>query len=106
MSRNALLEKIKRAEEVAASEVEKAEKERTTAMNRIPLDQEALLKEKKDKAEKESKSEVDEAMKELNKAKQIEDPEKKDQAIENIKEMIVTHIYTSLELIKLKQLTQ
>ena len=46
MSRNALLEKIKRAEEVAASEVEKAEKERTTAMNRIPLDQEALLKEK------------------------------------------------------------
>ena len=65
MSRNALLEKIKRAEEVAASEVEKAEKERTTAMNRIPLDQEGLLKEKKDKAEKESKSEIDEAMKEI-----------------------------------------
>lgn len=69
MSRNALLEKIKRAEEVAASEVEKAEKERTTAMNRIPLDQEALLKEKKDKAEKESKSEIDEAMKEIGKEK-------------------------------------
>ena len=69
MSRNALLEKIKRAEEVAASEVEKAEKERTTAMNRIPLDQEALLKEKKEKAEVKSKTEIDEAMKEIGKQK-------------------------------------
>ena len=69
MSRNALLEKIKRAEEVAASEVEKAEKERTTAMNRIPLDQESLLKEKKEKAEVKSKTEIDEAMKEIGKQK-------------------------------------
>ena len=49
---------------------------------------------------------VDEAMKELNKAKQIEDPEKKDLALENIKEMILTHINTCIELDKLKQLTQ
>ena len=49
---------------------------------------------------------VDETMKELNRAKQIEDPEKKDQALENIKEMILTHINTCIELDKLKQLTQ
>ena len=49
---------------------------------------------------------VDEAMKELNKAKQIEDQEKKDLALENIKEMILTHINTCIELEKLKQLTQ
>ena len=49
---------------------------------------------------------VDEAMKKLNKAKQIEDQEKKDLALENIKEMILTHINTCIELDKLKQLTQ
>ena len=39
MSRNVLLEKIKQAEAVSSAEVEKAEKEHVSTVNRIPLDQ-------------------------------------------------------------------
>ena len=69
MSRNVLLEKIKQAEAVASAEVEKAEKEHISATNRIPLDQEAILKEKREKAEKASQSDVDKAMKDIEKQK-------------------------------------
>ena len=62
MSRNVLLEKIKQAEAVASAEVEKAEKEHVSTTNRIPLDQEAVLKEKREKAEKASQSEIDKAI--------------------------------------------
>ena len=67
MSRNELLEKIKTAEGIAAKEVEKAEKERATAINRIPLDTEALLMQNKDNAEKSSNLEIEKAMKEIEK---------------------------------------
>jgi len=69
MSRNVLLEKIKQAEAVASAEVEKAEKEHVSTTNRIPLDQEAVLKEKREKAEKASQSEIDKAMKDIEKQK-------------------------------------
>ena len=69
MSRNVLLEKIKQAEAVASAEVEKAEKEHVSTTNRIPLDQEAILKEKREKAEKASQSEIDKAMKDIEKQK-------------------------------------
>jgi len=45
---------------------------------------------------------VDETMKELERAKKIEDPEKKEQALEEIKDMIIRHINTCIELDKLK----
>ena len=69
MSRNVLLEKIKQAEAVASAEVEKAEKEHVSTTNRIPLDQEAILKEKREKAEKISQSDIDKAMKDIDKQK-------------------------------------
>ena len=69
MSRTALLEKIKKAEAVASSEIEDAEKEQNVAMNRIPLDQEELMKKKRDAAEKSSRKEIDDAMKEITKQK-------------------------------------
>ena len=69
MSRNVLLEKIKQAEAVASAEVEKAEKEHVSTTNRIPLDQEAILKKKREKAEKASQSDVDKAMKDIEKQK-------------------------------------
>ena len=69
MSRNVLLEKIKQAEAVASAEVEKAEKDHVSTTNRIPLDQEAILKEKREKAEKASQSDVDKAMKDIEKQK-------------------------------------
>ena len=69
MSRNVLLEKIKQAEAVASAEVEKAEKEHVSTTNRIPLDQEAILKEKREKAEKTSQSDIDKAMKDIDKQK-------------------------------------
>ena len=69
MSRNVLLEKIKQAEAVASAEVEKAEKEHVSTTNRIPLDQEAILKEKREKAEKASQSDIDKAMKDIDKQK-------------------------------------
>ena len=43
MSRTDLLEKIKKAEASASSEIEKAEQEQNLVMNRIPLDQEELI---------------------------------------------------------------
>ena len=69
MSRNVLLEKIKQAEAVSSAEVVKAEKEHVSTVNRIPLDQEAVIKEKREKAEKASQSAVDKAMKEIEKQK-------------------------------------
>ncbi len=45
---------------------------------------------------------VDETMKELERAKKIEDPEKKEQALDEIKDMIIRHINTCIELDKLK----
>jgi|TARA_B100000959_G_scaffold188326_1_gene196911 vacuolar-type H+-ATPase subunit H len=69
MSRNILLEKIKQAEAVASEEVEKAEKEHISATNRIPLDQEAIIKEKREKAKKASQSDIDKAMKDIEKQK-------------------------------------
>ena len=69
MSRNVLLEKIKQAEAVSSAEVEKAEKEHVSTVNRIPLDQEAVIKEKREKAEKASQSAIDKAMKDIEKQK-------------------------------------
>ena len=69
MSRNVLLEKIKQAEAVASSEVEKAEKEHVSTTNRIPLDQEAIIKEKREKAEAASQADIDKAMKDIEKQK-------------------------------------
>ena len=48
MSREALLEKIKKAEAAAASDIEAAEKEQVSARNKVPIDQENLLKKAKD----------------------------------------------------------
>ena len=48
---------------------------------------------------------VDETMKELERAKKIEDPEKKEQALDEIKDMIIRHINTCIELDKLKGAT-
>ena len=69
MSRNVLLEKIKQAEAVSSAEVEKAEKEHVSTVNRIPLDQEAVIKEKREKAEKSSQFAIDKAMKDIEKQK-------------------------------------
>ena len=69
MSRNVLLEKIKQAEAVASEEVEKAEKEHISTTNRIPLDQEAIIKKKREKAVKASQSDIDKAMKDIEKQK-------------------------------------
>ena len=38
MSREALLEKIKKAEAAAASDIEAAEKEQVSARNKVPID--------------------------------------------------------------------
>ena len=46
MSREALLEKIKKAEAAAASDIEAAKKEQVSARNKVPIDQENLLKKK------------------------------------------------------------
>ena len=70
MSGKELLEMIKKAEAVASAEVEKAEKEHVSTVNRIPLDQEAVIKEKREKAEKASQSAVDKAMKNIEKQKE------------------------------------
>ena len=43
MSREALLEKIKKAEAAAASDIEAAEKEQVSARNKVPIDQENLI---------------------------------------------------------------
>ena len=50
MSREALLEKIKKAEIAAARDIEAAEKEQVSARNKVPIDQENLIKKAKDSA--------------------------------------------------------
>ena len=59
MSREALLEKIKKAEAAAASDIEAAEKEQVSARNKVPVDQENLLKKAKDSAMSNSQKEID-----------------------------------------------
>ena len=61
MSREALLEKIKKAEAAAASDIEAAEKEQVSARNKVPIDQENLLKKAKDSAISKSQKEIDAA---------------------------------------------
>ena len=61
MSREALLEKIKKAEAAAASDIEAAEKERISARNKVPIDQDNLIKKAKDSASAKSQREIDEA---------------------------------------------
>ena len=61
MSREALLEKIKKAESAAASDIEAAEKEQVSARNKVPIDQENLLKKAKDSATSKSQKEIDAA---------------------------------------------
>ena len=61
MSREALLEKIKKAEAAAASDIEAAEKEQVSARNKVPIDQENLLKKAKDSAMSKSQKEIDAA---------------------------------------------
>ena len=61
MSREALLEKIKKAEAAAASDIEAAEKEQVSARNIVPIDQENLMKKAKDSATSKSQKEIDAA---------------------------------------------
>ena len=61
MSREALLEKIKKAEAAAASDIEAAEKEQVSARNKVPIDQENLLKKAKDSAMSKSQKKIDSA---------------------------------------------
>ena len=61
MSREALLEKIKKAEAAAASDIEAAEKEQASARNKVPIDQENLLKKAKNSAISKSQKEIDAA---------------------------------------------
>jgi len=63
MSREALLEKIKKAEAAAASDIEAAEKEQVSARNKVPIDQENLIKKAKDSATSKSQKEIDAARK-------------------------------------------
>ena len=65
MSREALLEKIKKAEAAAASDIEAAEKEQVSARNKVPVDQENLLKKAKDSATSKSQKEIDAATSEV-----------------------------------------
>ena len=69
MSRTDLLEKIKQAEASASTEIEKAEQEQISAMNRMPLDQEELISKERKSAEKKSKTEIKAAMEEINEQK-------------------------------------
>ena len=61
MSREALLEKIKKAEAAAASDVEAAEKEQVSARNKVPIDQDNLMKKARDSAVSKSQKEIDAA---------------------------------------------
>ena len=65
MSREALLEKIKKAEAAAASDIEAAEKEQVSARNKIPIDQDNLMKKAKDSAVSKSQKEIDVAKAEV-----------------------------------------
>ena len=57
MSREALLEKIKKAEAAAASDIEAAEKEQISARNKVPVDQDNLIKKAKASASAKSQKE-------------------------------------------------
>ena len=61
MSREALLEKIKKAEVAAASDIEAAEKEQISTRNKVPVDQDNLIKKAKDSASAKSQKEFDAA---------------------------------------------
>tara|TARA_B100000945_G_scaffold98067_1_gene76790 strand:- start:2684 stop:3007 length:324 start_codon:yes stop_codon:yes gene_type:complete len=61
MSREALLEKIKKAEAAAASDIEAAEKEQISARNKVPVDQDNLIKKAKASASAKSQKEFDAA---------------------------------------------
>ena len=61
MSREDLLEKIKNAEAAAASDIEAAEKEQVSARNKVPIDQDILIKKGKDSASAKSQKEIDAA---------------------------------------------
>ena len=61
MSREALLEKIKKAEAAAASDIEAAEKEQISARNKVPVDQDNLIKKAKASALAKSQKEFDAA---------------------------------------------
>ena len=61
MSREALLEKIKKAEAAAASDIEAAEKEQISARNKVPIDQDNLIKKARDSASSKSQKEIEEA---------------------------------------------
>ena len=61
MSREALLEKIKKAEAAAASDIEAAEKEQISARNKVPIAQDNLIKKARDSASSKSQKEIDEA---------------------------------------------
>ena len=65
MSREALLEKIKKAEAVAASDIEAAEKEQVSARNKVPIDKDNLMKKVKDSAVSKSQKEIDAAKTEV-----------------------------------------
>ena len=65
MSREALLEKIKKAETAAASDIEAAEKEQVSARNKVPIDQDNLMKKAKDSAVSKSQKEIDAAKTEV-----------------------------------------
>ncbi|MDG1544777.1 MAG: hypothetical protein BEU00_03390 [Marine Group III euryarchaeote CG-Epi3] len=65
MSRQALLEKIKKAETAAASDIEAAEKEQVSARNKVPIDQDNLMKKAKDSAVSKSQKEIDAARTEV-----------------------------------------
>ena len=54
-------ERAKKAEASAASDIEAAEKEQVSARNKVPIDQENLLKKAKDSATSKSQKEIDAA---------------------------------------------
>jgi len=65
------LEKIKKAEASASNEIEDAEREQATAMNRIPLDQETLINKERKVAEASAQKKIEEAMKDITKQKNL-----------------------------------
>tara|TARA_Y100000768_G_C23968943_1_gene679451 strand:- start:1913 stop:2236 length:324 start_codon:yes stop_codon:yes gene_type:complete len=70
MSREVILEKIKKAEAVAASDIEQAEKEHSLAMNKIPLDQEELLSKARNEASLKAKEKFESASKDVDTQKE------------------------------------
>ena len=70
MSREAILEKIKKAEAVAASDIEQAQKEQSSAMNKVPLDQEELLSKARDEANLVAKERFEKASKDVDTQKE------------------------------------